>query len=819
MLVATCFPAYAVPSDGITTSAQLTEAKGSIYKRGFIDWSREQWGDPQNAKVGDVLTEGMQLGTGDKSYAQLAWKHITTRAWANSVYAIAPNQRLVYLLGGEMLFHLDKHRPDKDDYCVWTNLLQARIRGTTVLFQSAGDVSRVTVLEGTVDVLNRTDNSVVRIKPGVVYEIRANSNQPLNTLNPNSTHNLDQAVRTARATGLPSGSTVTSQPSPAAGGALNSTKGAVGATASTQGVISGALNSPTVPVGNVVNSTTGLVGNTVKSTTGLVGTTLNSTTGLVNGALNSTTGLVGNTLNSTTGLLGSTLNSTTGLVAGALNSTTGLAGGALNTTTGLVSGLLDSNVTGSVLSVANLSSIISNKVPAVPLFNTTKSITTVYGANADQLLANPLVQGFESTLPSIGLIHQALDQLPPSYHAGLTSATSLPTIASATQLPDKVLATNAQIMRVPTQLSYNIGSLVGKTLSLPSGSVANWPPTGWIGPEAASLIAGRPFVYNNIKPLTGGLLSAVEQKSGLPNLSILQSELPVNNLLMGPQLPGGTGLSLGSAVLPGSFTTGSILGGGSLLSNGGLLGLIGSAGGSGAGVFNAGALGGATGALGAGTGALGGVTGSLGGVTGALGGVTGSLGGVTGALGGVTGALGGVTGSLGGVTGALGGVTGSLGGVTGALGGVTGSLGGVTGALGGVTGSLGGVTGALGGVTGSLGGVTGSLGGVTGTTLGGVTGTLGGVTGTTLGGVTGTLGGVTGTTLGGVTGSLGGVTSTLGKVSGTLGGVTSTLAAPTIKVPTITVPTITVPSIALPGLGGRGGVGLGLGGLGLGGHH
>lgn len=176
----------AVPSDGTTTAALLTEAKGTVYKRGFIDWSKEKWGDPSPAKVGDVLEEGMQVGTGDKSWAQIAWQYVTCRAWANSVYAIAPHQRLVYLSNGEMLFHLDKNRKDKDkdQYCLWTNLLQARIRGTTVLVQATPDRSRITVLEGTVDVLNKLDHSVVRIRPGVVLEVQAKINTTHNdTLN------------------------------------------------------------------------------------------------------------------------------------------------------------------------------------------------------------------------------------------------------------------------------------------------------------------------------------------------------------------------------------------------------------------------------------------------------------------------------------------------------------------------------------------------------------------------------------------------------------------------------------------------------------
>jgi hypothetical protein len=166
------FPAYATPTSTLApTDAKLTEAHGDVYKRTFVDWTKEALGDPSPASVGEILNEGMQIGTGEKSWAQLQWRHMSARAWANSVYAIAPNQRLVYLVSGEMLYQLDKNRGEKSPYFVWTNLLQARIRGTTVLFQATKTVSRITVLEGTVEVLNKIDHSVVTITPGVVYEI------------------------------------------------------------------------------------------------------------------------------------------------------------------------------------------------------------------------------------------------------------------------------------------------------------------------------------------------------------------------------------------------------------------------------------------------------------------------------------------------------------------------------------------------------------------------------------------------------------------------------------------------------------------------
>lgn len=171
-------PAYARSTPELApTDAKLTEAHGDVYKRAFIDWTKEALGDPSPASVGEILHEGMQIGTGEKSWAQVQWRHMSARAWANSVYAIAPNQRLVYLVSGEMLYQLDKNRKEKSPYFVWTNLLQARIRGTTVLFQATKTVSRITVLEGTVEVLNKIDRSVVTLSPGVVYEVSSKADK------------------------------------------------------------------------------------------------------------------------------------------------------------------------------------------------------------------------------------------------------------------------------------------------------------------------------------------------------------------------------------------------------------------------------------------------------------------------------------------------------------------------------------------------------------------------------------------------------------------------------------------------------------------
>ncbi|MBX9771422.1 MAG: FecR family protein, partial [Candidatus Obscuribacterales bacterium] len=179
MVVSCPIAGAAAPVSSSAISARVAETHGTVFKRGFVDWEKEEWADPEPARAGDDLSEGMQVGTGDKSWAEVTWPTVTTRAWANSVFAVAPNQRLVYLLGGQMLFNLDKHRKDKKDFFVWTKVLQARIRGTTVMVQCTNAVSRITVLEGVVEVMNRLDKSVVKIGPGVVYEIKTPGTNPL----------------------------------------------------------------------------------------------------------------------------------------------------------------------------------------------------------------------------------------------------------------------------------------------------------------------------------------------------------------------------------------------------------------------------------------------------------------------------------------------------------------------------------------------------------------------------------------------------------------------------------------------------------------
>lgn len=169
-----------VDSANITSDAGaiLTDVHRRVNKRCYIDLARHTWGEPTPGRIGDLLPEGTQVGTGNKSWAQISWPKVTTRIWEDSVVSIAPNKKIVYLLNGEMLFNLDKKHKVSESFEVWTKLLSARVHGTTFITQSTADFSRVTVLEGSLDVTNKLDNSIVHIGPGVVYEVRIGAPPP-----------------------------------------------------------------------------------------------------------------------------------------------------------------------------------------------------------------------------------------------------------------------------------------------------------------------------------------------------------------------------------------------------------------------------------------------------------------------------------------------------------------------------------------------------------------------------------------------------------------------------------------------------------------
>ena len=152
--------------------ALLMRAAGSVLKAEMIDESRQLLGEAVPAKVSDLLAEGSVVGTGNRSWAELKWASVTSRIWQNTVVQIRPSKRSVYLQEGGLTFNLKKDRPDKAPYDIRTKVLQARIHGTTVQVLAQGNVEKISVLEGNIDVRNLQNGSVVHLTPGVVYEVQ-----------------------------------------------------------------------------------------------------------------------------------------------------------------------------------------------------------------------------------------------------------------------------------------------------------------------------------------------------------------------------------------------------------------------------------------------------------------------------------------------------------------------------------------------------------------------------------------------------------------------------------------------------------------------
>lgn len=178
---------YTPPAVDDKRAVILTEVHGNVFKRGFIDFIRQIFGDPTPAKLNDKLHDGTQVGTGSDSWAQLTWPEVIARTWANTVVQIMPNKRIVYLADGEMLFRLKKDSDASSDYSIWTKVLQTRVRGTSLILQRTPNVTRLTVLEGHVEVKNLIDQSELALGPGAVYEVRTPFEKPKENKNEDGT--------------------------------------------------------------------------------------------------------------------------------------------------------------------------------------------------------------------------------------------------------------------------------------------------------------------------------------------------------------------------------------------------------------------------------------------------------------------------------------------------------------------------------------------------------------------------------------------------------------------------------------------------------
>lgn len=170
--IASQLPSYAEGSiASVVDHAKISELHGSVYVNHLSDWASQPGPERVQIETGQRIDSDKQITTGIDALAQVNFHNSVVRAAQNSVYAVAPKQRLVLLRRGEVLLQVSQPRKQKTHTYLWTDHIQARIGDATILVQNAPHFSRLTVLDGSAEVLNKVDRSVIALTPGVVCEI------------------------------------------------------------------------------------------------------------------------------------------------------------------------------------------------------------------------------------------------------------------------------------------------------------------------------------------------------------------------------------------------------------------------------------------------------------------------------------------------------------------------------------------------------------------------------------------------------------------------------------------------------------------------
>lgn len=82
-----------------TGAPVVSQVHGQVFKRKYIDGTRQKLGRPSLVHERDVLSEGMEIETGPGAWAQISWGNGTTRVWSNSVVQIEPTSARTIFLG------------------------------------------------------------------------------------------------------------------------------------------------------------------------------------------------------------------------------------------------------------------------------------------------------------------------------------------------------------------------------------------------------------------------------------------------------------------------------------------------------------------------------------------------------------------------------------------------------------------------------------------------------------------------------------------------------------------------------------------------
>lgn len=155
-----------------STPIILNAVSGDVLQHQSIDFSKQLFAAGAPATQGQHVFDNSKFTTGPNSHAEASFLNSLTRIAPNSEAALSSQQGLLNLLSGEALMQSTKKN---SPISAVTGQAFASNKGGSMLLQSNGTTSRITSLSGVTQIFNRSDRSVLNLKPGLVYEVTSNS--------------------------------------------------------------------------------------------------------------------------------------------------------------------------------------------------------------------------------------------------------------------------------------------------------------------------------------------------------------------------------------------------------------------------------------------------------------------------------------------------------------------------------------------------------------------------------------------------------------------------------------------------------------------
>jgi len=141
------------------------------------------------AKVGDVVTQGMKIITGSKSVVDIYFGENAVKVLENTVVEVRQlvtnlesnsEQTKLFIEKGETLSKITKKLSKSDEYVIQTPTTIAAIRGTDFMVSELGNKARVSCLDGKVVVKDATVEQSEYVEVNAGEEVEVDPGKPLN---------------------------------------------------------------------------------------------------------------------------------------------------------------------------------------------------------------------------------------------------------------------------------------------------------------------------------------------------------------------------------------------------------------------------------------------------------------------------------------------------------------------------------------------------------------------------------------------------------------------------------------------------------------